>query len=44
MVSEFANSAEVDYSEVPPEAFLLSKSPNFGDEKHTKARNETVDH
>ncbi|MBP7031868.1 MAG: hypothetical protein KBB13_04055, partial [Anaerolineaceae bacterium] len=43
MVSEFANSAEVDYSEVPPEAFLLSKSPNFGDEKHTKARNETVD-
>ena len=42
-VSEFANTEQVDYSEVPPEAFLLSKSPDFGDEKNTKARNEKVD-
>lgn len=42
-ISDFANTNPVDYSEVPPEAFLLSKSPNFGDEKHRKARNETVD-
>lgn len=42
-IADFANTNDVDYSEVPPEAFLLSKSPNFGDEKHIKARNETVD-
>ncbi|HOT52858.1 MAG TPA: C25 family cysteine peptidase, partial [Anaerolineaceae bacterium] len=39
---DFSNTDEIDYSEVPPEAFLLSKSPDFGDEKHTKARDETV--
>lgn len=42
-ITDFANTDDVDYSEVPPEAFLLSKSPNFGDEKQTKARNETVE-
>ena len=41
-ISDFTNTEEIDYSEVPPEAFLLSKSPDFGDEKHTKARDETV--
>ena len=41
-ISDFSNTDEIDYSEVPPEAFLLSKSPDFGDEKHTKARDETV--
>ena len=41
-ISDFTNTDEIDYSEVPPEAFLLSKSPDFGDEKHTKARDETV--
>ena len=41
-ISDFTNTDEIDHSEVPPEAFLLSKSPDFGDEKHTKARDETV--
>jgi len=36
-------SEEVDFSEVPPESFLMSKSPNFANEKQQKARNETVE-
>ncbi|MEL7645676.1 MAG: hypothetical protein AAGU04_05360 [Anaerolineaceae bacterium] len=42
-IADFVNTDNIDYSEVPPEAFLLSKSPNFGEEKQMKARNETVD-
>ncbi|MFZ3069555.1 MAG: hypothetical protein WA110_00315 [Anaerolineaceae bacterium] len=42
-IPDFVMSEEVDYSEVPPESFLLSKLANFPESGPSNEKNETVE-